>query len=51
MDSPGFTNALERWSDIDLKTPTVIVQPTNHGDVATLVSHEALIGRSEECWS
>jgi len=37
-DSPGFAAAHERWTDIDRKTPAVIVQPTSERDIAVLVS-------------
>ena len=40
---PGFAAAYERWTDIDRKTPAVIVQPANERDVAVLVSEYALI--------
>jgi len=35
---PRFAAAHERWSDIDRKTPAVIVQPTSEHDIAVLVS-------------
>lgn len=34
---PGFEAAYERWTNIDRKTPAVIVQPANERDVAVLV--------------
>ena len=34
---PGFEAAYERWTDIDRKTPAVIVPPANEQDVAVLV--------------
>lgn len=34
---PGFETAYERWTDIDRKTPAVIVQPANEQDIAVLV--------------
>ncbi|KAL8805833.1 MAG: hypothetical protein Q9182_001745 [Xanthomendoza sp. 2 TL-2023] len=42
---PGFAEANERWTDIDRKTPAVIVQPVTEHDVAVLVkaAHEAKI--------
>jgi FAD/FMN-containing dehydrogenase len=39
QDDPRFPAAHERWTDIDRKTPAVIVQPTSEHDVAVLVSY------------
>ena len=36
-DKAGFASAHERWTDIDRKTPAVIVQPANEHDTAMLV--------------
>lgn len=38
QDDPRFLAAHERWTDIDRKTPSVIVQPTSERDIAVLVS-------------
>ena len=37
-DSPRFAAAHERWTNIDRKTPAVVVQPTSEHDIAVLVS-------------
>ena len=37
-DDPDFVSALQRWSDIDRKTPELVVQPMNEQDVITTVS-------------
>ena len=37
-DNPGFAAAHERWTDIDRKTPAVIVQPASEQDIVVLVS-------------
>ena len=37
-DDPTFASALERWTDIDRKTPELVVQPINEQDVITAVS-------------
>lgn len=34
----GFSSALQRWTDIDRKTPGVVAQPASEDDVALLVS-------------
>lgn len=38
QNDPKFPLAHERWTDIDRKTPVVIVQPTSEHDVAILIS-------------
>ncbi len=38
QNDPKFLVAHERWTDIDRKTPAVIVQPTSEHDIAVLVS-------------
>ncbi len=42
-DSPGFAAAHERWTDIDRKTPAVIVQPASEHDIAVLVSYSHVL--------
>ena len=46
QDRPEFEEAHQRWTDIDRKTPAVIVQPTSEYDVATLVSSTTLFYNS-----
>ncbi|KAL9634420.1 MAG: hypothetical protein Q9204_003008 [Flavoplaca sp. TL-2023a] len=43
---PDFAAANERWTDIDRKTPAVIVQPTCEDDIAVLVAKVAFVPAS-----
>ena len=38
----GFAKSLERWSNLDLKTPLAVVQPSNESDILSTVSDEYL---------
>ena len=37
-DDPDFASALERWTNIDRKTPALVAQPISEQDVITAVS-------------